>query len=342
MPGLLGHRVLVGTEAREHDLHHMPQAEQRSPTRGRPRAVGFIAERRVRKPIQHVPVGVVEARPGRWRPPDRGLRRAELARRRLPVLGIEVPPSPAGLLAVHQVPRLAATPSIEVLHRQAPGLIGGPRGEVLVVTQELVRPHQSHVVVLEQAPAPPRQRLGGHDLARTEGGTVLGQAAHQRARTPMVDLEAGPFELAGEPAHGGEHHMEALAVEALRPDLGLALDQQDPRLSWLSRCERADRAVELIAEYPNGPQRLVGLLRHGLDLVTGRDDLRALADDDSSQTVGDVGVDGLVVLAHRVVLARLRGVEDALRDEPVSTSFSPIHPRWMAAAVEPDDSTSSP
>ena len=129
----------------------------------------------------------------------------------------------------------------------------------------------------------------------------------------MVDLEAGPFELAGEPAHGGEHHMEALAVEALRPDLGLALDQQDPRLSWLGRRERADRAVELIAEYPNGPQRLVGLLRHGLDLVTGRDDLRALADDDSSQTIGDVGVDGLVVLAHRVVLARLRGVEDALR-----------------------------
>lgn len=80
---------------------------------------------------------------------------------------------------------------------------------------------------------------------------VLLDAGSEVGGSAVIDLEAGPLELEGEAAHGGDDEVEPGDVPPLRGQEGLALDEEDPCVARVPAAEAGDVAVELVAEHPH-------------------------------------------------------------------------------------------
>ena len=185
VPARRRHRVLVRAEARQHALHEVVEAPQRSVARGGPGAVRLGAPCVRTHALQHLDVDGVQ-RVAQWlRPVVHAVLRRWFA-----VLGVEVPTTPGRLVAIHQHAQPTALPAVEVLHPQLASALR-PLGELIGVAQELVGPHQGDTQPSQQIRAVDAGRLGGHHLDGCELGDMGAEAVGQRLGPAHVDQPTG-------------------------------------------------------------------------------------------------------------------------------------------------------
>ncbi len=169
---------------------------------------------------------------------------------RLAVLLVVVPPSTFGLVAVHQIPQAPPLLAIEVLHPQRL-LVAGPLGELVRMGQELVGADELDAQTLCQPSHLVAVGLGGHHRAARMRLAVSIDTRGEPRSLPVVDGEAGRFQLCGEVAHRRQDEVEPLPME--RPvENRAALDHQDHVGFRVGVRECPDLTVELIAENPDG------------------------------------------------------------------------------------------
>ena len=247
LPLVAQHGVLVRAELRQHLLDEVPEATQSSGTVGRPRTVGWLAP--------HVRGMAVDVRQHLGVERTERIRRSRrpvttVLRRRLAVLGVEVPPVPHRVVTVHQVAEPATLPPVEVLHPE--GLAGvGPRREGVGGAQELLVRRHLHALGAKHHLAVEGHRRHGHDARGGEVPPVGFEAGGQRRGATMVHLEPCVGQFLRESTHRGQHEVETLSVPALRCQLGRALHEEDPHLARSSPAEGAHVTGELVAEHPD-------------------------------------------------------------------------------------------
>ena len=232
-------------EGREDVLDEVLEAAQRPGAAGGPCAVGWVAEAGVREIGEHLGIELVEAVARGSGPPVR------IGGGRLAILGVEVPAPSGGLVAVHEVAGRDTPLAVEVLHLQrAPS--AHPRGELVVVAQELVGAHDREPQPLDRAPHRPAVGLGHDDPVGRERPPVLVEAGPQAVGATQVDLEPCGAQLAREATHRGDDEVRALAVPSDASEQRVALDEEHPMGRRVGVGERADLAVELVAQHPHG------------------------------------------------------------------------------------------
>ena len=137
------------------------------------------------------PVDIVEPGPLRLGP-----RRARLGRS-LPVLVVVVPAAGHRCVAVHQVAESLALPPVEVLHRQAASTVG-PRREVVVVAQELVRANDGDAEVVQE-----RGKVDCVDILGRQNVEFFTKVRAGVGHPFAVRFEPGiPFAQQGDHQHG--------------------------------------------------------------------------------------------------------------------------------------------
>jgi len=180
------------------------------------------------------------------------------------ILFVVVPLAARRRVGVHQVAEASSLPAVEILHLER--LAGaGPLVERRRVTQELVARHHLAAEVAHQRAGGDRVRLGDHDLGGRELVPVSLDAAAHRGCVTMIDDESRCGKLRSERLDGSGDETDSSGVPRPRRNLVGGSDQQH---SVRLRCrisERADVAVELVPEHPDGGERFRSGSRHGAD-----------------------------------------------------------------------------
>ena len=218
------HAVLVVAEAGQGGLHEARQAGQGLlPGDGEPEVIkaAETVRKALRDQVQHLPGHGIEVMP-------KGLRQEEVASRRGPVLGVEVPAPAGGRLALHEEAGTPAHLAVEEFHAQGlaalrPGLEVRVGGQEPPVFQQGHRDPQGGgpaVGLQFQAPFPRLCEVDRRGAMAAHGPLQL--AAQGSGIVPVVqpdeiDPPAGGRQSRGEVAHGRQDQDDLLPVV---PDIG--------------------------------------------------------------------------------------------------------------------------
>ena len=237
----------MGTELGQEVVHEMVQPGQCSGTTGRPPALRFIppcAHPPTLQVGQHRVVDVVEGIAHRLGPVV-----ATVFGWPFPVLGVVVPASGDGLIAIHQVAQSAPLPAVEVFQFQLFATFA-PAGQIGGGGEELVVGDHVDAKSLELFATIPGGRLHGGDPGGSELSPMIGHTLSHGRRHPMIDLEPFGPKFGRQPSQPGEHQMGALHMPPAACQLRQAFHEQDPVGGGLRAGERTAVTVQLIAKHP--------------------------------------------------------------------------------------------
>ena len=225
-PAVLGHdRVLVPTEVRQPVPDEVGQGRQRLRARGREQPRTVLTEELTPSPSSRSrssrTAASMSSSPGHTGSGSPSVRSA--LRRRLAVLGVEVPPAADRFSAVHQQPDPAPVVAVEVLHQKSfPAPTVGPGGELGPARAEAPGRQSLDVALVgqpvDQVQRRPRRRLD--DLQRScDLGQPRAVGVRPQVRTALPEL--------GRPvSHRRQHQVRLLAVEPSSAEHRGRLDQQ--------------------------------------------------------------------------------------------------------------------